>query len=88
MTPLEPLYTLRVAAELIPYPGSVRNFRDWLYRHRDQFPGRYQRRRNSYFRLLSNSELHAIRDMLVKDIRQTGLRHRPIMTSPQHRASA
>lgn len=77
MTPgLEPLYTLRVAAEMIPYPG-VRPLRDWLYRHRHLFPRRYQRVGFRTLRLLSLSELVAIRAMVVKEIAPSTQRHAP-----------
>jgi hypothetical protein len=64
--PLEPLYGLRVAVELIPYPGVTR-LRDWLYRHRHLFPRRYQRIGYRWHRLLSLSEIAQIRSMVVKE---------------------
>lgn len=83
MIPLEPLYTLAEAVDLLPYPAGVGALSDWLYRHRAQFPRRYQRRRHSNVRLLTVSELRRIRRMLVKEIpppRQSA--------APKHRAKA
>ena len=63
--PLEPLYTLAVACELIPMP-SLRALSMFLWKHRDEFPGRYRAcvkgRRQ---RLLSLSEAKRIREMTI-----------------------
>lgn len=66
--PLEPLYTLKVAAELIPYYGTSEALGAWLRRYR--FPKRYTHvgRGKRRMRLLSHSELLAIRQALVKEI--------------------
>lgn len=62
---LEPLYTLKVAAELIPWrnPDALRK---WLQRH-PEFPARYQpRTRTCWLRMLTESECLRIREMVVK----------------------
>jgi hypothetical protein len=65
--PLEPLYTLRVAATLIPVT-TLSNLYSYLSRHADQFPPRYQRLRRGYTRLLTQSECARIREDLVKSL--------------------
>ena len=63
--PLEPLYTLAVACELIPMP-SVRALSMFLWKRKEQFEGRYRRYVGSRSqRLLSLSEIKRIRDMTV-----------------------
>jgi len=62
---LEPLYPLKVAAEMIP-TASVEALRTYLQRRKDQYPPRYLRTRYGYARLLSLSECIAIRKDLVK----------------------
>lgn len=65
MTPLEPLYTLKVAAAMIPMT-SVGTLRAWLYRHRTQFPARYQRiQYGRLIRLVSHNECIRIRSMTI-----------------------
>ena len=73
---LEPLYGLRVAVELIPYPG-VAPLRDWLYRHRHLFPRRYQRIGYRWHRLLSLAEIAQIRSMVVKEFPPSAQRIAP-----------
>ena len=65
--PFDPLYTLKVAAEMIPYPG-VGALHDWLRRH-PEFPSRIQHvgRAKRRMRLLLLSEVMQIRAMLVKE---------------------
>ena len=68
--PLEPLFTLKVAAEIIPFP-SVEALRQWLYRHRDEFPARYRRtsKGTTHIRLLTATECRTIQTQtLVKKI--------------------
>lgn len=66
MTPLEPLYTLRQATDLIPMP-SIRALVQWLYRHREEYPARYVLvgRAKRPKRLLLQSEIMAIRTVKV-----------------------
>jgi len=63
--PLEPLYTLKVAAERIPF-RSAKALKDWLYKRPDAFPPRYQYGRyHRLTRLLSLAECTQIRTMTV-----------------------
>jgi hypothetical protein len=64
---LEPMFTLAVAAERIPFP-SVPALRTWLWRHRQDFPGRYRQSGHTNMRLLTLGELAEIRR---RTIRQT-----------------
>jgi len=80
MTPaLEPLYTLAVAVQLIPFT-STRYLREWLYRHRDEFPRRYQIIGFRRARLLSLSECQRIRAYVVKEFPLSPQR----VASPRH----
>lgn len=77
MTPaLEPLYTLRQAADLVP-TTSVAALRQFLYRHRGEYPARYYLvgRGKRRHRLLSQSEILRIR--AVKQILTTTGRSSP-----------
>ena len=65
MTPLEPLYSLKVAAELIPFV-HVGALRDFLWKHRDQFPARVMPIARRRCRMLTADELVTIRSMRVK----------------------
>ncbi len=65
--PVEPLYDLQVAAQLIPMQAP--SLRKLLSRHKAQFPARYRRstgRRR--IRLLSATEIRTIRPMVVHAI--------------------
>lgn len=66
MTPLEPLRTLAVAAEMIPFV-NVGALRDWLDKHRREFPPRYMPIARRDRRMLSDSEIARIRQMRVKN---------------------
>ncbi|MDR4493756.1 MAG: hypothetical protein R3B74_04915 [Nitrospirales bacterium] len=64
--PVEPLYDLKVAANLIPmhYPS----LRKLLSRHKAQFPARYRRSTGGRrIRLLSASEIRRIRPMVIDE---------------------
>ena len=63
--PLEPLYTLKVAADLIPF-RSVEALRVYLCRHPQDFPGRYRRFKHGYQRFLTHTECLKIRHDTVK----------------------
>ena len=67
--PLEPLYTLKVAAEMIPM-RCLQSLRSFLFSHRTDFPPRYRRAPRGYVRLLSLSECHRIRAIVVKPVRK------------------
>jgi hypothetical protein len=75
MTTLEPLYTLKVAAELIPFVNAGA-LRDFLWKHRDQFPSKIMPIDRKFVRMLSHSEIITIRAMRltlrVKDNPGTG----------------
>lgn len=63
----ERMYTLRVAAEMIPFvhAGALR---DWLYRHRHEFPSRtIPMGRIKRPRMLYMSEIQRIRAMRMKE---------------------
>ena len=63
--PLEPLYTLAVACELIPMP-SVRALSMFLWKHRSEFPGSYRTCvRGRRQRLLSLSDVQRIREITI-----------------------
>ena len=62
--PLEAMYALRVAAEMIPMP-SVHALYQFLFKHRDEFPGRYRRTGWYEVRLLTESEIVRIREMTI-----------------------
>ena len=80
MTPLEPLYTLKQAAAIIPY-RTADLLREWLYRHRDALKvSRYTRVGYRRIRLLTLTELRLIRGMVVKEVVLA-----PLPTSPRHR---
>jgi hypothetical protein len=64
MTTLEPLYTLKVAAELIPFV-HVGALADWLYRHRHEFPAHEMPIGRRFLRVLSLSEVSRIRSMRI-----------------------
>src|SRR3970282_2577276 len=71
---LEQLYTLEVAAELIPFP-SYAALVLWLGRHKSEFPGRYrfthkpgQRLGSVPQRMLTHSECVRIRKMTVVEL--------------------
>jgi len=71
---IEPLYTLRVAAELIPCPtiGALYQF---LWHHKAEFPPRYRKLHAHEVRLLTESEVLKIREMtLLTDDRSWHLR--------------
>ena len=62
---IEPLYTLRVAAELIPFPTAQALYM-WLWRHKAEFPPPvYRRGRGIEHRLLTESEILKIREMTL-----------------------
>ena len=67
MNALEPLYTLKVATQLIPM-SSVPVLQEWLRRHAPEWPRRYvwRGRVKRRMRMLSQSELLIIRDHVVK----------------------
>ena len=67
--PIEPLYPLRVAAELIPMSSVVALY-SYLQTRKDQFPPRYRRARRGYMRLLTESEVLRIRADVVKPRRK------------------
>lgn len=69
MTPLEPLYTLRVAVEMIPFP-SLTALTSYLGRHADEYPPRYRRARRGYVRLLTLTECARLRAAVVKPSRK------------------
>lgn len=61
--PVEPLFDLMVAAMLIPMRvGALRTF---LWRHKAQFPPRYRRSGHGRIRMLSASEIRAIRERSI-----------------------
>lgn len=61
--PVEPLYDLMVAAMFIPMRvGALRTF---LWRHKAQFPARYRRSGHGRIRMLSASEIRAIRERSI-----------------------
>jgi hypothetical protein len=64
---LEPLYTLKQAAELVPM-RSVDSLKHWLTNHANDWPRRYRQlgRCRQWVRLLTESELVAIRQRLVR----------------------
>jgi hypothetical protein len=66
VTPLEPLYTLRVAAEMIPcvHVGALKDF---LRRHRREFPTRTMPINRRRVRMLYLSEIERIRQLRVKE---------------------
>ena len=64
---IEPLYTLRVACELIPMP-SIGALYQFLMRNKAEFPARYHRSRDPWpfgaeIRFLTESEILRIREM-------------------------
>ena len=63
--PVEPLYDLQIAYQLIPMQyDSLRKF---LSRHKSQFPARYRRTEGRRrIRLLLASEIRTIRGMVVE----------------------
>jgi len=67
--PVEPLYDLRLACMIIPMTHTA--LRNYLWRHREEFPRRYrQDRQKRLHRLLSASEIHRIRNnrLRFKDV--------------------
>lgn len=61
--PLEPLYRLEVAAELVPF-GTLAGLYMFLSRHKEEFPGRYmQTYGGRQVRMLYASEIRKIREM-------------------------
>jgi len=71
---IEPLYSLKVACELIPMP-TIASLYQFLSQHRDEFPGIYRRHggpsiaRCGYeTRLISESDILKIRDMTLHDL--------------------
>lgn len=74
---IEPLYTIKVAAELIPMP-SANALHQWLFKNPDVFAEK-RYRRGSYGidrRLLSESEILLIRSMVLKSTTNLGSRRR------------
>ena len=61
---LEPLYTLKVAAEVIPFT-SVNTLSQFLFKHKGLFPPRYRKYRHFAVRLLTEGEIKKIREMTV-----------------------
>lgn len=66
---IEPLFSMEVACELIPFP-SMSAMYGWLNRHREEFPARYQKTRpgggkrlQKHMRMISHSEILRIRDI-------------------------
>lgn len=73
--PLEPLYSLEVAAELIPI--SLGNLNNLLIKYATKFPARYHTvpddpggRGNKSVRMLYESELLALREIVIKNSRR------------------
>ena len=63
--PVEPLYSLAVAAVLVPMAYS--SLRKWLSRHREDFPARYRRiPGNRRQRLLTGNEIRRIRQTVIR----------------------
>lgn len=87
-TPLEPLYTLKQAAALIPFV-SVDALSDWLYKHRHEFGIRTMPFNRRELRVLTLSELQRIRGARVKHVRAplplTALQHRHQAPTPGRR---
>ena len=73
--PLEPLYSLAVACELIPVSGPT--LASILHRHKEKFPARYNLDSHAGpggpERMLLESECLAIRDMVIRPDRKAGL---------------
>lgn len=74
--PIEPLFTMEVAAELIPFP-SVSALYNWLHNHRETFRPRYQRSRGpsgrgfvKQFRMITHTEILLIRKMRLVEGRE------------------
>jgi len=72
--PLEPLYTLEVAAELIPL--SYQNLLNLLFKYSDRFPARYHHlidgpNGSGAKRMLLESECQAIRDIVISSDRHS-----------------
>jgi hypothetical protein len=65
--PLEPIYTLRQAADLVPM-SSVGALQKWLYRYANHFPRRYRYlgRGHRKFRVLLQSEILAVQATLIR----------------------
>jgi hypothetical protein len=61
---IEPLYTLAVAAELIPFPSTTA-LSQFLFRHKNKFEARYRRTRWYEVRLLTESDILRIREMTL-----------------------
>lgn len=78
---IEPLYTLKVAAELVPMP-SIPALDQFLNRNKPEFPARYRRTRWYEERLLTESEILKIRAMLVYDQSDARFVHRNVGRKP------
>ncbi len=69
--PIEPLYDVRNAAELIPYRPSD-NLLAWLNRRKEEFPARYRvvhlgsRARQTRVRVLTHTEVLKIRKAILR----------------------
>ena len=65
--PIEPMFDLAVAAQLLPmHPASLRKL---LSRHKAAFPARYRRSDSCHrrIRLLSATEIRRLRAMVVRE---------------------
>lgn len=65
--PLEPLYSSRVVAEMVPF-SSLSALHMFLHRHKDEFPGRYRRTGVYEQRLFTLSEIIKMRNMTVRSV--------------------
>jgi hypothetical protein len=64
---VEVLYSLPVAAEMIPF-SSLAALHIWLSAHKVDYPARYRRLGNREIRLLSESEVLRIREEVVSNV--------------------
>jgi hypothetical protein len=63
--PVEPLYDLRLAAQLIPMSHDA--LRQYLISHKEEFSRRYRRdRQRRLHRMLSGSEIRLIRSRILR----------------------
>ena len=76
---IEPLYSRDVAAELIPMSAS--GLDKILARYAEKFPPRYQMEGQVGIRVLTESEVLAIRDIVIKN-GQPGMKGRGVKKDP------
>lgn len=88
LPPIEPVYDVAVAAELIPYRPKA-HLMSWLHRHKDLFPAIYRtmyigsRARSSRVRVLTHTQILNIRWMILSGPGKAICSQPPTLPMPQ-----